>query len=208
MTAITVRATVDLWFEEPRPASLDVLSSAERLRADAFESAAARGEFVASRTWLRTILAGYVGVPAASRELQTGRWGKPQLVGHDLEFSLSHARGLVLVAVSTEPVGVDIEPHRPGVWDPRATKLVLTPEEMKAVWRAADPDRAFLTLWTRKEAYAKVSGEGLVDRLTAVDLRAEPAVVGGVEVRSLDLGPSIASAIACSRGAEAVWRVR
>lgn len=207
MTTTAVR-TVDLWFGEPRPGPLDVLSPAERRRAEAIESPAARAEFVAAHTWLRTILAEYVGMPAASLRFRTGRWGKPRLAGHNLEFSLSHARGPVLVAVSGDPVGVDVECCQSGVWDPRSARLVLTPGEMQSVRTATDSDRAFLTLWTRKEAYAKVSGEGLVDRLTTVDLRADPAFVDGVEVRSLELGPRIVAALACRRGAVAVWRAR
>ncbi len=209
MTVTALRSTVDLWFAEPRPGPLDVLSPEERHRAESFESPAARTEFVAARTWLRTILAGYVDAPAASLRFQTGRWGKPRLVGHNLEFSVSHARGPVLVAVTVgDPVGVDVERHRPGVWDPRAASLVLTPGEMQTVRSAPDPDRAFLTLWTRKEAYAKVSGEGLVDRLTTVDLRGDPGLVDGIEVRSLELGPGISAALACRRGAAEVWRAR
>ncbi len=209
MTATAVQVTVDLWFGEPRPGPIELLSADERLRADRFVSDAARAEFVATRTWLRSILAGYVGVPAASLRFRLGRWGKPSLVGYDLEFSVSHARGPVLVAVCAgHPVGVDLETLRPGVWDPAAASLVLTPQEMKTVRCATDPDAAFLGLWTRKEAYSKVFGRGLTDRLASVDLRADPTLVDGIEVRSLDLGPNFVASLACPQGAVGTWRTR
>ena len=93
--------------------------------------------------------------------------GKPWIPGEPA-FSLAHTRTMALCAVSDEPVGVDAEtirPFRPGV-----ARLSLQAAEQ--AWVAAQPDfdRAFLTLWTAKEAYVKLTGAGLQWRPKAVGL--------------------------------------
>ena len=86
--------------------------------------------------------------------------GKPQCDG--AFFSLSHAGSLALCAVSGAPVGCDIEQvqNAPLELAPR----VFGPEER--AWLSAAPNgeeaqRRFFTLWTLKESYLKMTGEGL-----------------------------------------------
>ena len=85
--------------------------------------------------------------------------GKPKVEG--LEFSLSHSGNLVLCAVSEEPVGCDIERLREapkGV----AERYFSDAEQVYLSRFSADEyDRKFFRLWTMKESYVKMTGEGL-----------------------------------------------
>lgn len=75
--------------------------------------------------------------------------GKPYFPDRpDIHFSLSHTKTHVLCAVSTSPVGVDIETIRsvtPGV-----PARVCSADELK--------DFTFFELWVLKESFIKLSG--------------------------------------------------
>lgn len=86
--------------------------------------------------------------------------GKPHFPDRpDLHFSVSHTGDLVLCAVSACPVGTDIETIRPR--RDSLPRYALTEEEQRG-WQALGRDwQAFYTLWTRKEAWCKYTGQGL-----------------------------------------------
>lgn len=74
-------------------------------------------------------------------------------------FNLSHTGPYILCAVSSKPVGVDIEQLRPR--RDSLPRYAFTQEEY-AQYEALGGDwPAFYTLWTRKEAWCKYTGEGL-----------------------------------------------
>ena len=77
-----------------------------------------------------------------------------------IDFSLSHADGLIACALSTEgPVGIDVEK----VARFKADDFRLYLDDSERVWAGRSALR-FLEVWTRKEAVAKASGSrGLRD---------------------------------------------
>lgn len=90
--------------------------------------------------------------------LTHGSRGKPYLVDSAAFFSLSHTDEWVFCAVADSEVGLDAQ-----IVAPSHDKIVerwFTPSEK--TWLAADPDERFTALWTRKEAYTKLTGFGLV----------------------------------------------
>ena len=93
---------------------LRVLDSDERERAARFRIEADRREFVAAHALLRTMLTYHLGVPPTAWRFLVDANGKPSIdpnVGpHQLQFNLSHTRGLVAVALASRgAVGVDVE---------------------------------------------------------------------------------------------------
>lgn len=93
--------------------------------------------------------------------------GKPFLREHpDLHFNISHCKNGLAVAVSKEPVGIDIEAFRSA--DDALLEYCMNPEEATAVRQSADPAQAFSSLWTRKEAVLKLRGTGITDDLHQV----------------------------------------
>ncbi len=78
-------------------------------------------------------------------------------------FNISHAGTYVLVAFSTHEVGVDIERVVP--FDVQTIRTYFHPEEAEYILHSTNSNSAFFKLWTRKEAYLKAIGKGIVDGL-------------------------------------------
>ena len=97
--------------------------------------------------------------------LAFGPHGKPFLRDYPgIHFNLSHCARAVLCVISDAPVGCDVE----AVVSPLDMDLVrhcCSPEEQAAILASDHPEAAFCTLWTRKEAFLKWTGEGLTDHL-------------------------------------------
>ena len=122
---------------------------------------------------VRRLLAGYVGQPADGLRIERDDLGKPRLAGARLQFNLSHAASALLCGVSRGiPLGVDVEavgrriravPELARRWFAarEAAALLALPE--------AAQQRAFLRLWTGKEAVLKCSGAGIGAGLDRVE---------------------------------------
>lgn len=80
--------------------------------------------------------------------------GKPFFKDGKIHFSISHSKGLCAVAVSDRPVGTDIELCRAS-YPFRMIEKSLSPREREAF------DGDFTRIWSRKEAVAKMTGEGI-----------------------------------------------
>lgn len=152
------------------------LDPEEVARADRFHFERDRRHFRAARGFLRRLLAGYLGVPASSLRFGYGLRGKPFLVAPmtPLRFNVSHSHGrALLVFTHGREVGVDVEAGaRLGDDWPGIARRVFSPRE-QAELAALPPERrraGFLDGWTRKEAYLKATGLGIVDGLQTIEV--------------------------------------
>ncbi len=137
-----------------------LLDEEERARAARYRLIEVRQRFVVVRAALRRLLAAYCERPAAALRLTYGAHGKPALSDCPcVHFNLSHTAGLALCAVSSQPVGVDVERLREV--GEGAARFVLTAEERQLLDEAGGGSSALLRLWVRKEALLKGTGEGL-----------------------------------------------
>ena len=157
---------VDVWqleLDRGRDGDLALLSGDERERAARFRYEVDRSRFVTGRAMLRRILACYVGCDPASVPLVYGEFGKPALAGSAGPFfNLSHSQDVGLLAISGREVGVDVE-HPSGQVDDQVAERFFAGDEVEML-RSLPPGsrmRAFLSCWTRKEAYLKAKGGGL-----------------------------------------------
>jgi 4'-phosphopantetheinyl transferase len=140
------------WWPEP----LQPIAATRRLRTDAI---------------LRTLLARYL--PVDPDALQFGREakGRPHLLHANApDFNLSDTAGGCMVAVSAGGrVGIDIERCDRAPPVVRLAERWFAPDEADALREldAAAARRAFLRLWTAKEASCKATGTGIYERLSA-----------------------------------------
>lgn len=88
--------------------------------------------------------------------------GKPYYKGGK-KFNISHSGEYVLVAFSDTEIGADIE----GVtdFDVVSISTYFHPLEIDYIKNTPEPKDAFFWLWTRKEAYLKAIGKGIIDGL-------------------------------------------
>lgn len=112
--------------------------------------------------------------------------GQPRLALPGWHTSLSHADGIVAIALSDcGPVGVDVERRTTATLRPIAD-LVCTAAEWAAMQAADDIDQALLATWVRKEAALKAVGVGLAQPMAsfaaAQDARLVLADAGGAPV--------------------------
>lgn len=145
----------------------ELLDANERARATKLVHDRDRQEFVLAHAALRALLGRYQNVPPSSIRFSIDKNGKPGLLASEadapLQFSLSHSGNWALVAVSTMPVGVDIERIRPVANLPRMIERICTQAERQQLQRCM-PDRQraeFFRIWTAKEAALKAAGCGL-----------------------------------------------
>jgi phosphopantetheinyl transferase len=142
-----------------------------------------------SRAAQRLILSRYLGVfpdevvvDRSCERCGDPQHGRPHVPGAPLDYSVSHTRAWVLVAVVGDGrVGADLD-ARPADGDLEdLAAAALTPAERRA-WRrlpARDRADALLAYWTRKEATAKLTGHGLTIPLRDLDVSGpRPTLLG------------------------------
>ena len=88
-----------------------------------------------------------------------GEHGKPMVDG--LEFSLSHSGDLVICAVSDKPVGCDVEEIRKAPKGVAERYFSDSEQEYLDQFSGEEYDKAFFRIWTLKESYVKMTGEGM-----------------------------------------------
>ena len=88
------------------------------------------------------------------------------LKGVDFHFNISHSENIVAVGFSKYPLGVDIEKRKPidiSIYLPyfhNKEQLYLKNDNYSLA--------RFYSVWTRKEAYLKAKGIGLIDGLNKI----------------------------------------
>jgi 4'-phosphopantetheinyl transferase len=183
------RDEVRIWTCRTHRAPLDacraLLPPEEIARAERRRREADRAEAIVVAAFRRAVLARETGEdPRALRFRTDCRWcgdpdhGKPALIGRagdGVSFSLSHTAGLALLAVGARELGADVE--RRVDWDVRAAaRLALSRVESARVAAAPAGGVAdFLGHWTRKEAYLKGVGLGIVHDPSRVTFAADQA---------------------------------
>jgi 4'-phosphopantetheinyl transferase len=154
-----------------------VLAGDERERAARFHFDRDRSRYIVGRGSLRILLGSYLGLEPDQVELDYGHNGKPQLRGAGLSFNLSHSGPVALYAISgAGEVGIDVELEGTDLARELIAERFFAPAEvatLRSLPRSAQA-RAFLTCWTRKEAFIKARGDGLSLALDSFDVSLHP----------------------------------
>lgn len=99
---------------------------------------------------------------------------KPRVNIDGIDFSISHSGDIAAAVVSDAPCGADVQEIRP-VRD-SLIERVCSPEEKKALSAYGDPSAEFIRLWTVKESYLKMTGEGITREMNSVSRNMENCV--------------------------------
>lgn len=187
----------------------------ERLHASRFKFARDGLRYAEGRVFMRDVLSRYLDERPESIRIGYGADGKP-FVG-SVEFNISHAADVCVVAVGRAPLGVDVERVVEERFGSLLATRIMTETELTA-WLHLPlgmRPQTLCRLWTRKEAYAKAIGTGLttdVERLAfGLDpsprcILSLPSAAGPEEWRfeELESKPGFITTVAC-RGRD--WTV-
>lgn len=166
-----------LWLIEPgqfhtRLINCDehVLSEDEARRASRFHKSDHMLRFKAAHTALRVLLGRATHSDPRALDFGKGHHNKPSLEKPEntgIQFNLSYTENRVLIGLNpNHPIGIDIEwSHRPFAIE-SLLEACFSANEIAFICARKDlVHQRFFTLWTRKEAILKLTGEGIGDHL-------------------------------------------
>ena len=137
----------------------------ERLRFDDDKKRTVAGEMLAKKA-----ISEWCNVAVEDIIFDYKEYGKPYAIGLDVEFNISHSEDVVVCAIDSSPIGIDVEKIRP--IDLKVAKQICTDDELIYLFGHL-PDKQdfeyladieiltrFFEIWTKKEAYGKYIGIG------------------------------------------------
>ncbi len=116
------------------------------------------------------------GIPGEEQSFCKNEYGKPELSGRQVQFSLSHGGNWAVCAVGNTPLGVDVERPRCSL---AVADRYFPKEEVERVRNLPPEEQKWelCRLWTAREAFLKALGCGLTVPMNSfgVELSAEGA---------------------------------
>ena len=187
-----------------------VLDKAEQAKAQQFNHVLLHNRYVVIHGCLRNLLAQQLNQSPEKISIKKAEHGKPYLADYpELAFNLSHTADRVVIAVGWNcQLGVDIELCKPRVNLSGLVNKCFAEEEV-IYWMQlpeAQKNQDFYRFWTRKEAFVKATGQGIVLGLNHCVINPEkpagflriPAQCGKASawhVLDIELGEGVCSAV-------------
>jgi len=151
----------------------ELLSTEERQRANKYLREQDRIRFIIGHACTKKLISRYLNLEISQVILKSGSNGKPYVSPlHKLNFNLSHSGDWVFIAFGAEKLGVDLEKIAGNFITDALLEQCFHDQELKVIRESSDPTAEFFKFWTRKEAFLKATGIGMVDELnqfTCVD---------------------------------------
>lgn len=199
---------------QDRAGALDV---ATRARLDQIKNDNERKTRFTVHSALRVLIEHTKGPSWRNKPLVYSSAGKPSMPGLGQSLSLSHTKGVGLIALSPSPtVGVDIEArHRCIKMQPERQQAIISAAGAVSQMSAQQQTQlSFISAWVRLEACAKATGRGLAPLLTEAmaPLRQNGAQILAKEtegladklsVYELEVAPGFVAAIALGKAQSA-----
>ena len=124
--------------------------------------------------------------------------GKPVFAQRDdLHFSLSHSGPYAMCAISSDPIGVDVQQIKP-IHMSVARRFHFRERDWLAEQPRDQQNHAFFRIWTRKEAWVKAVSQ---DQLLGLDQEDVMHGLDGWQFGEYDLGDEYVAAV-CARQSE------
>ena len=153
------------------------MSPERRKKCDGLKFQSDKELCIAADMLLRRVLSEKLGIAPSEIEFAVTDSGKPYLKNGDWHFSISHSGDIAAVAVSRDcPVGIDVEKIRPV--SARILLRVFSESDAHFVLGGSPvsngriEEREMLTrffkVWTYKEAFVKMTGEGICADLKSI----------------------------------------
>lgn len=146
------------------------MSPERRKKCDGLRNQTDKDLCIVSDMLLRRVLSEKLGIPPAELVFSVTDKGKPYLEGGAYHFSVSHSGNIAAVAVNRDcPVGIDVEKIRPvsariifRFFSESDVRFVLGGSRIEnGVIEEREMMTRFFKVWTYKEAFVKMTGEGI-----------------------------------------------
>lgn len=149
------------------------LDASEQQRAKRFYRRHDQKHFTVARGVLRHLLAKYLQISPEVIQFDYLAQGKPVLLDRSLQFNVSHSHGQALFAFARQGrIGIDLEQEDRDVEWASLSQRFFARAEHQAILAlpASEQKAAFFRCWTRKEAYVKAHGDGLMRGLQSFEV--------------------------------------
>ena len=120
---------------------------------------------------IKAMLSKHLNKPVKEIAFLNNAFGKPYLPNDPFYFNVSHSGNWVVGAISTVPIGIDIEKIKQS--DLGIARRFFTYNEYQAICHRSDEtlrNQSFYLYWSGKESYIKMIGKGLTIPLDAFEL--------------------------------------
>lgn len=140
------------------------LSAKEYDRATKYYKEGDRNRFIVCRSLLKFVLARHTNSDIKDIILELLPNNKPYLPKDpNIFFNLSHSADYAVLAISKNPIGIDIEHINLSFSFEKTLQYIFNMDEIEFINNAEHKAYTFYSLWTRKEAFAKALGTGIDD---------------------------------------------
>lgn len=176
---------------------MDLLGRKERERVGRLHRPRDRAAFLVAHGILRVLLGQRLGLDPQQINFQQHARGKPYIPGCSLKYNISHSGTWAAIAITQGlELGVDIEEIDRRIETGAIARRYFHPAEIEKLnHQKTDQERRaqFFRYWTRKEAYIKALGDGLLAPLATINTE---ALVRPWVIEELKAPPGYAGALA------------
>ncbi|MEJ7779637.1 MAG: 4'-phosphopantetheinyl transferase superfamily protein [Daejeonella sp.] len=143
-----------------------LLGTDEKAKSAKFYKEKDRQMFIAGKALLRLLLGKYLNIDSRELSFISGENMKPSLsktFSPPIHFNISHSGQCLLIAVSGDEVGIDVEQYENKALVKAEMDYLFTNTEISFINNHLSPVKTFYRLWTRKEALLKATSRGVSD---------------------------------------------
>ena len=146
-----------------------LLTQEEKQHAARFRQEKDANLYIVTRANLKLLLADVYCMPPEKMIIAAGVNGKPRLNDYaGIHFNVSHTHERAVIALSKHRIGIDLEHMNPAFDFASVAEFACSAAELKLLSETVSPRTEFFKLWTRKEAFLKGLGTGLVNDLKTI----------------------------------------
>jgi 4'-phosphopantetheinyl transferase len=165
-----------------RPHARFVLSTEELTKADAFHFEKDKRLYESGHVFIRRVISRYTGIEPSNLEIISTENHKPVLgnAPFKISFNITHSENIIMLAVGFDvDVGVDAEFIMDDFDTDGFVKSNYHPNERVVFQKLNDQNQTdfFYKIWTLKEAFLKLTGEGINAHLSKIDFSGEKASI-------------------------------
>ncbi len=137
-----------------------LMSDEKKQKINKYKSEERKKQAVAGEMLSRKMISEMLNISPESIIFEKNAQGKPFAYGLDIHFNISHSQCIVVCAIDSKPIGIDVEKLRE--YKHSVAKRFCTDEEIAIIEKSQCPSEEFTKIWTMKEAYSKRIGAGLL----------------------------------------------